>query len=174
MPGDDTSAASCLEHRRWIGVFDTFRNIQCVRFKKTRTEIAIVVFGYRTDKCSLLLAHGFSGIWRRGLTATCLRCAEWIVHIGTAIAIKLPVGAHFFELYEIQIRDNQLILVFASFSQDAPVGVRKVRRTEKLTDVPGRFGSDSVDSPNKVPVRHGVRALFKLPQIVGVPFCSCR
>src|SRR5262249_43856324 len=84
--------------------------------------------------------------------------------------VKLPVRPNVTDFIQIQVGDYQFVFVFTAFGQDAPVRIAEIRRAEEFADIPRRFGPDAIDRADEISVGHGVRALFQLPKIIGMPF----
>src|SRR3712207_8378230 len=56
--------------------------------------------------------------------------------------------------------------LFRSRREEVAARIDEVRRPVELADVPRRLGADAVDRADVVPVRHGVRRLLDLPQVL--------
>jgi len=69
---------------------------------------------------------------------------------------------------EVEVSDNELVLIAAPLGEDVAARIAKVRLAVKLADVPWRLVADAIVGPDEVAVRHRVRLLLDLPQILGV------
>src|SRR4029077_17097756 len=94
---------------------------------------------------------------------------EDAVRVGAAIAVELPRAAPFLDPVEAELADDQLVLVLAPARQDLAARIDEVRVAVELTDVPRRLGADAVDRADEVAIRHRVRGLLDLPQVLRQP-----
>src|SRR6185369_7363853 len=98
---------------------------------------------------------------------------ECAVCVGTAIAEELPRVAHFANLVEIEICDDERVFIAWRFGHKLPARIAEVTLPVKLTDVPRVLVSDAIDRADEITIRNCVRRLFETPQIFRQPG-NCR
>src|SRR6185369_12250347 len=90
---------------------------------------------------------------------------ERSVRVGTAVAEELPRVAHFANLVEIEICDDECVFIARRFGHKLSARIAEVTLPVKLADVPRMLVSDAIDCADEVTVRNCVRRLFETPQI---------
>src|SRR5688500_16255590 len=65
------------------------------------------------------------------LSLCAVQCGDRPVHFRPPVAIKLPVSSHLADFIQVEVGDYQLILFFAAFRKNAPVGIAEIRRAEE-------------------------------------------
>src|SRR5258708_1193662 len=88
------------------------------------------------------------------------------VSLRSAIPIELPGVADLLDHVEIEVGDDQFVLVAAGFGDEASARIAEVALAVELADVPRRLGPDAVDRADEIAVRHRVRGLLELPEIL--------
>src|SRR5262249_46225541 len=91
------------------------------------------------------------------------------VGFGPSISVELPGVADFLDEIEIEVRDDQFVLVATRLRDQAAARVAEVALPVEFADVPRRLGADAVDGADEIAVRHRVRRLLELPEILGEP-----
>src|SRR5262245_41688280 len=92
--------------------------------------------------------------------------AHLAVSLGTAIAVELPHATHFLDHVEVAIGDDELVLVLARDRQHVAARIADVARAIELAEVPGLLRPDAIGRGDEVAVRHRVRWLLELPEIL--------
>src|SRR5437868_7488668 len=88
------------------------------------------------------------------------------VRLGPPVAIELPRVAHLADLVEVELRGDQRALIALGDRKNLAARIAEVALSVKLADVPRRLKADAIDRPDEVAVRHRVRGLLELPQIL--------
>src|SRR5258708_24108838 len=91
---------------------------------------------------------------------------EIAVRFWAAIPVKLPGAADLFDHVEVNVRNDELVLVFTAGGEEVSARIHDVRGPVELADVPGRLGPDAIRGRDEIAVRHGVRRLLELPEIL--------
>src|SRR6266478_6359906 len=89
-----------------------------------------------------------------------------VVRLGATIPEELPGPAHLLDHVEVHLRDYELVFVLAAFRQEVSARIHEVARAVELADVPRCLDADPVDAAHEVAVRHRVRGLLELPQVL--------
>src|SRR5437868_3427006 len=92
-------------------------------------------------------------------------CNERAVCVRPAVAEELPRVAHFANLVEIEICDDQRVFVARRFCDKLPTRIAEVTLTVKLTDVPRLLVTDAIDRSDEIAIRNCVCRLFQAPEI---------
>src|SRR5258708_5380147 len=98
-----------------------------------------------------------------GLQESCLY--QRTVHVGPAVAEKLPRLSHFADQSQIQSSCQYFVFVTRALCDYLAARVAEVTRSVKLPDVPGRFNAHTINRRDEVTVGCGVRRLLQLPQM---------
>src|ERR1051325_3762270 len=98
--------------------------------------------------------------------AAALEAAQTAVCFRPAVAEELPRVAHFADLVEIELGGDERVLVACGDVHDLAARIAEVALSIKLADVPRALIADAVDRADVVAVRHGVRGLLELPEIL--------
>src|SRR6185369_11038800 len=114
---------------------------------------------------SWLLCSGRTTRSRKAAKAVYLFSDQLIVTVRPAIAEELPGVPHFSNHVEIQIGNHQRVLVARRLRDYLAAWIAEIALTVELADVPGLLVAHPVYRAHEVPVRHGVRGLFQLPEI---------
>src|SRR5262245_8132595 len=87
------------------------------------------------------------------------------VRFWPAIAEELPGVAHFADLVEVQVGDDDVIRAARALSQNLATRAAEIRLAVELADVPGGLGAGAVDAAHEVLVRDRVGGLLQLPEV---------
>src|SRR5215218_6118843 len=93
--------------------------------------------------------------------------AQPTVRLGPAIAVELPHVAHFANLVEVDLRGDELVPIARGLRHELPARVAEVALAVKLADAPRLFVTHAIDRADEERVRHRVRRLLELPQVLG-------
>src|SRR5687768_6374272 len=95
-----------------------------------------------------------------------LQLHQPFVRLRTPIAEELPHVSHFANLVEVELRGDQLVLVARGLRDELPAWIAEIALAIKLSDAPRLLVADTIDRANEVRVRHRMRRLLELPQIL--------
>ena len=87
------------------------------------------------------------------------------VHVGPAVAEKLPGLADLGDHVEVEIGGEDLVFVARGLREDLAARIAEIARAVEFADVPRRFGADAVDGADEISVGDGVRGLLEFPEI---------
>src|ERR1700732_3724547 len=107
-----------------------------------------------------------SFVMSRSLFST-LSFYEIGIHVGTAVAEKLPGLSHFGNAVEIQIGGEHFVFVARGLGDNLSPGIAEIAVSVELADVPGRLGTDSIDGAGVISVGAARGRLFELPQVLA-------
>src|SRR5947209_15790853 len=93
-------------------------------------------------------------------------CCEYAVGLRSAIAEELPHPPDFSDHVEIEIGDHHFVFVPACLGNDFPARIAEVAFAIKFTDVPGLLFANPIDRADKIAIRHRMRGLLQLPEIL--------
>src|SRR6266699_2783517 len=99
------------------------------------------------------------------LVVTFLFLNQVSVRFGTAVAEELPNLAHFLDLVEIQIRNDNFLFVARSLGDNFSARRPAITLAVEITDIPGALPAHPIDCPDEVSVGDGVRGLLELPEV---------
>src|SRR3990172_9505018 len=102
-------------------------------------------------------------------TARVLWSHQPLVRLRPSIPEELPHVPHFADLVEVELRRDQLRLVARGVHEELPARIAEIARSIKLADVPRRLEAHAVDRAHEVGIRHRVRGLLELPEILREP-----
>src|SRR5436305_4331826 len=90
---------------------------------------------------------------------------QGFIHVGTAVAEKLPGLADLGNHFKIEIGGEDFVFIAAGLGEDSTARVAEVALSVELANVPGRLGADAVDGTDEISIGYGVRGLFEFPQV---------
>src|SRR5258706_2960729 len=81
------------------------------------------------------------------------RRADRAVTFRPAVTEELPQLAHLAHHFQVQVRDDQLILVAASLRDDLAARIDEITRAVEFADIPGHFVAETIDLAHLISVR---------------------
>src|SRR5262249_51928558 len=92
-----------------------------------------------------------------------------LVTLGPSIPEELPHVPHFPNHVQVHVRDDNVILVAFADGQHLPARVAEIALAVELADAPRILKARPINGADEVLVRHGVRRLLELPQVLRQP-----
>src|SRR5512137_1084311 len=105
---------------------------------------------------------GVGGVGCVGGAGGALRARQLAVRFRAPVAVELPGGAHLVDLFQVEVRDEDFILVAAGLRHDLSARIAEIALAVEFADVPGGFLADAIDGADKIAVGDGVRGLLEL------------
>src|ERR1017187_7456909 len=118
-------------------------------------------------------ADGSRQSWRRILARwSDLLCrgscnSQCAVHVGPPVAEELPGLPYFGDQVQIQIGGQDFIAIARRLGDNLAPRIAEVARAVEFADIPGSFHAHAVDGGDVITIRHRMRGLFQLPEVLA-------